>query len=248
MQKTKQLSDDKELPAPDQGVVPNIDPEKERHSSGDSAISVDDGEPYTIKNGSESEERQTPSTPNSLCGILKWPAQAHRGRRCFSESDQLTMMMSMASISSWQSANSSIPEEQYQGCGGSSSSSIKKSVRFSEVVQRQVFRTNSSILGRRMKNLKKSEQKKRKSLERRRSEGDSQSVEPMMVQSKSWTSLHTDQTCNEDSGMASSAEDFSLVSSLKSSNSVKKGATSGIGKINGFSKEANLDLIFDLDF
>jgi hypothetical protein len=36
--------------------------------------------------------------------------------------------------------------------------SAKKSVRFSEVVHRQVFRSNSSILGQKLKNTKKAEQ------------------------------------------------------------------------------------------
>ena len=53
-----------------------------------------------------------------------------------------------------------------------SSGGSKKSVRFSEVVHRQVFRTNSSILGRKMKNTKKAEQKKRRAVTRRVSEGD----------------------------------------------------------------------------
>ena len=47
----------------------------------------------------------------------------------------------------------------------------KKSVRFNEVVLRQVYRSNSSILGQKHKNQKKAEQKRRKAA-RRASEGD----------------------------------------------------------------------------
>jgi hypothetical protein len=50
-------------------------------------------------------------------------------------------------------------------------SGSKKSVRFNEIVQRQIYRSNSSILGQKNKNQKKADQKKRKT-ERRVSEGD----------------------------------------------------------------------------
>ena len=60
----------------------------------------------------------------------------------------------------------------YLFSGGSGNS--RKSVRFSEVVHRQVFRSNSSILGQKMKNTKKAEQKKRRAVERRASEGDAE--------------------------------------------------------------------------
>merc|ERR1719186_545202 len=49
----------------------------------------------------------------------------------------------------------------------------KKSVHFSEIVRKQIYRSNSSILGQTAKNKKKAE-KKRKSKERRKSEGDEQ--------------------------------------------------------------------------
>merc|ERR1719186_1742709 len=49
----------------------------------------------------------------------------------------------------------------------------KKAVHFSEIVRKQIYRSNSSILGQTAKNKKKAE-KKRKSAERRKSEGDEQ--------------------------------------------------------------------------
>ena len=54
---------------------------------------------------------------------------------------------------------------------GDSMAGSKKSVRFNEVVLRQVYRSNSSILGQKHKNQKKAEQKRRKA-GRRASEGD----------------------------------------------------------------------------
>merc|ERR1712018_882864 len=60
--------------------------------------------------------------------------------------------------------------------------SHKKSVRFNEVVQRQIFRSNSSIMKQKRKNEKRNEQKMRKrggrtnmAVERRASEGDAES-------------------------------------------------------------------------
>merc|ERR1712156_677986 len=60
-------------------------------------------------------------------------------------------------------------ENQLKNCEDSMGS--KKSVRFNEVVLRQVYRSNSSILGQKHKNQKKAEQKRRKAA-RRASEGD----------------------------------------------------------------------------
>jgi len=52
----------------------------------------------------------------------------------------------------------------------SESSSGEKSVRFNEHIQRQLFRSNSSILGQKKKNQKRN-QNKRKTRERHNSEG-----------------------------------------------------------------------------
>lgn len=182
---------------------------------------------------------ELPTTPTPLCGILKWPSPAQRGRRSYSESDQLQLMMSLTSISS-------IPEEEEEEEEEPVGSSTKKSVRFSEVVQRQVFRTNSSILGRKVKNSKKSEQKKRRALERRVSEGDVQNVDPAgLTKSKSWTSLHS----NEDSGLASSVEECTTTMSNEIKNpAINNPSGLSLPENKSFSKEANLDLIFELDF
>ncbi|XP_073813153.1 PIH1 domain-containing protein Nop17-like [Musca autumnalis] len=67
---------------------------------------------------------------------------------------------------------SDIPEENVVGL----SESCKKTVRFSEVIRKQVFRLDSSILGQRKKNQKRRD-RKQKALQRRLSEGDSADYE-----------------------------------------------------------------------
>ncbi|XP_071548378.1 protein kintoun [Panulirus ornatus] len=69
-----------------------------------------------------------------------------------------------------------VEEEGEESVEESISSSLgeKKSVRFNEVVSRQLFRSNSSILGQRAKNQKKA-MKKRKCQQRRTSESDPES-------------------------------------------------------------------------
>ncbi|XP_061387559.1 protein kintoun [Musca vetustissima] len=67
---------------------------------------------------------------------------------------------------------SDIPEENVVGL----SESCKKTVRFSEVIRKQVFRLDSSILGQRKKNQKRRDRKQR-ALQRRLSEGDSADYE-----------------------------------------------------------------------
>ena len=62
-------------------------------------------------------------------------------------------------------------DENEEMMSGDSMAGSKKSVRFNEVVLRQVYRSNSSILGQKHKNQKKAEQKRRKT-NRRASEGD----------------------------------------------------------------------------
>jgi hypothetical protein len=111
-------------------------------------------------------------------------------RRCFSEShatsqasadnlawsnsifDAISTTVSGSPSSSTNSEDNRMPED---------SISLKKSVRFNEVVQRQIFRSNSSIMKQKRKNEKRNEQKLRKrggranmAVERRASEGDAE--------------------------------------------------------------------------
>merc|ERR1712203_973293 len=102
-------------------------------------------------------------------------------------------------------------EDENQLKNGEDSMGSKKSVRFNEVVLRQVYRSNSSILGQKHKNQKKAEQKRRKA-GRRASEGDK-------PDSDSKTSFSPDESedCYQDqdqdhtnaSGMASSMDESS---------------------------------------
>ena len=145
------------------------------------------------------------------------------------------------------------------------------------MVHRQVFRTNSSILGRKLKNTKKAEQKKRR-VERRVSEGDAEhmsgSGDSNGNRSGSWMNVRygNHEDCDEDedderderhndSGVASSVEDGSQIPPKRrvQSAAVVKSVGKGKAKITTsqtkkkaaggqFLKEANSDLIFDLDF
>lgn len=142
--------------------------EKERHSSGesqDSAISI--SPPQSPSKRFLVIPANLASTKSSLRGILK-------RSRALSESQAdkyLSLMMPSCE------SGSTITEEDEELSENDDTKSVesltKKSVRFNEVVQRQVYRQNSSILGQKMKNMKKAEQKKRKADQKRRaSEGD----------------------------------------------------------------------------
>jgi len=86
----------------------------------------------------------------------------------------------------------------------------KKTVRFSDLVQRQIFNTNSAILAKTAKNKKKAI-KKRKAQERRISEMEASSVEETTVVSedivKTGITAESFDDCSNDSGFASSLEE-----------------------------------------
>ncbi|XP_018324059.1 protein kintoun [Agrilus planipennis] len=87
-------------------------------------------------------------------GILK-----NLVRRSFSRSmseSSIDEVMLTSSVENCHSIDSAIPEEHQQV-----STSLKKTVRFNDVVSKQVFRSNSSILGQRRKNQRKAKAKKR---------------------------------------------------------------------------------------
>ena len=86
-------------------------------------------------------------------------------------SGSLLRMMSSPACSSGSSGTIVEEDENEEMMSGDSMAGSKKSVRFNEVVLRQVYRSNSSILGQKHKNQKKAEQKRRKA-GRRASEGD----------------------------------------------------------------------------
>ena len=93
------------------------------------------------------------STIEKICRRLKW------------------MVPNIALKTSLSSGTIVEEDENEEMMSGDSMVGSKKSVRFNEVVLRQVYRSNSSILGQKHKNQKKAEQKRRKA-GRRASEGD----------------------------------------------------------------------------
>nr|CAH7715100.1 unnamed protein product [Callosobruchus chinensis] len=90
--------------------------------------------------------------------------------RSISESSLDDFVCSSSYENCYQSLESGIPED------GEVSTSLKKTVRFNDVVMRQLFRSNSSILGQKKKNQRKA-QKKKRALERRHSESEASEVE-----------------------------------------------------------------------
>jgi len=86
----------------------------------------------------------------------------------------------------------------------------KKTVRFSDLVQRQIFNTHSAILAKTAKNKKKA-LKKRKAQERRISEMEASSVEETTLESedivKTGITVESFDDCCNDSGFASSLEE-----------------------------------------
>jgi len=122
----------------------------------------------------------------------------------------------------------------------------KKTVRFSDLVQRQIFNTNSAILAKTAKNKKKAT-KKRKAQERRISEMEaSSSVDETTVESgdivKTGITVGSFDDCCNDSGLASSLEEsISLSFYDVAEDIVHDGEDDSLLKISN-------EFIFDLDF
>lgn len=112
---------------------------------------------------SSGDELSCSYSPSKGKGILKSFVKPRFGRS-ISESglDEVTWV---SSIENFASVDSIIPEEE------EISSSLKKTVRFSNVVSRKLFRSNSSILGQKKKKSWKAKAKKR-ARDRRHSEGE----------------------------------------------------------------------------
>ena len=224
---------------------------KERHSSGesnDSAVSFSEPPSPT-----KTREAGSPSTrflvipsdfgkcENSanLRGILKRP-------RCLSDSGpELMRMMSSPAVST---SSTILEEDDSEISCEIMGSHEKRSVRFNEVVQRQVYRTNSSILGQKHKNQKRAEQKRRKAA-RRASEGDTPN---------SFSNEESDNDItyhgNQDSGCASSVEESGSalpekeVNKMKNNAGNKRNNSKMASKFLSNEQGSNSDLIFSLDF
>ncbi|KAF5307672.1 hypothetical protein FQR65_LT06727 [Abscondita terminalis] len=113
---------------------------------------------------SSSDNLSCSYSPSKSKGILKCFRKPQRFGRSISESG-LDEVAWASSIENFASVDSIIPEEE------EISSSLKKTVRFSNVVSRNLFRSNSSILGQKKKKYKKAKSKKR-ARDRRHSEGE----------------------------------------------------------------------------
>jgi len=236
---------------------------KERHSSGeseDSALSSSPNSEAPIADaaGSVAQANEDDETGGAVPllvvseepaakvkSILKPAAGAFRSqRRCFSESLVDTMVGTSQSSTSSCLSSDTIPEESEEP--GSSEGS-KKSVRFNEVVQRQVFRPHASILGQRHKNAKKNEQKRRKAQQRRASESDAVD-EIRNAEDKRIATDDRESSPEGDSDAASSISD----SSAPTATTVVKTAGKGKKRRQNKNKKQQLseptsDLMFKLD-
>jgi hypothetical protein len=184
-------------------------------------------------------------------------------------SGSLLRMMSSPACSNGSSGTIVEEDENEEMMSGDSMAGSKKSVRFNEVVLRQVYRSNSSILGQKHKNQKKAEQKRRKA-GRRASEGDkpdSDSKTSFSHDESEDCYQDQDQDHTNDSGMASSMDESSGSVDLTGNGNKNKKKTmvgKNSSKPNGESKMKNKrskvasrfmdeshghsDLIFNLDF
>lgn len=229
--------------------------DKERHSSGESIDSAVCFSTPTSPIKSESPHRflvipsdfgQTSSKDRNVKGIL-------RRTRGYSETN--VDFLRMASPA--ESETSTIAEEDETD----EVKREKKSVRFNEVVQRQVYRSNSSILGQKLKNQKKNQQKMRKRAARRASEGDTPSSTPDFKSSDETTDLKASEANCEslDSGVASSMDEAhenssKIIEEKNKANNVTNNSKKKNKKQGKLQKQKlqeihnNSDLIFNLDF
>ncbi|XP_034934740.1 protein kintoun [Chelonus insularis] len=156
-------------------VVINISPNENHPDSDDEDETCDrkktDCNLQKYRSISESSGDELPSSnKNKSRGILK----LHSSRRSnFSRSVSESSIDDTTGIPSSVDLNYDSVQEHYSE---SDCCSLKKTVRFNDVVSRQLFRSNSSILGRRKKNQRKL-RKKKQAHERRMSESENSETE-----------------------------------------------------------------------
>jgi len=242
---------------------------KERHSSGESEDSALSSSPISEDTSSMTEVAVAQAVedekgegdavpllviseepPAKVKSILKPVAGiAPRGqRRCFSESQVSDTLVGTSQSSTSSCLSADISEAEGNDSAGVSLSSNshgsrKKSVRFNEVVQRQVFRPQASILGQRHKNAKKNEQKRRKAQQRRASESDA--VEEIRK-------AETKQDGSDNEGERESSPEGEGGSGSLVNSTFAAAAKSGKGKKRRQNRkqqlsEPTLDLMFKLD-
>ncbi|KAL3268313.1 hypothetical protein HHI36_007431 [Cryptolaemus montrouzieri] len=120
---------------------------------------------------SSGDELSCSYSPCKSRGILKRHSLM---RKSFSRSISESSLDDCIGSLDYESLDSAIPEDNETS--GELSTSLKKTVRFNDVVSRQLYRFNSSILGQKKKNQRKA-QKKKKALERRHSESEASEIE-----------------------------------------------------------------------
>ncbi|CAH1153895.1 unnamed protein product [Phaedon cochleariae] len=128
-------------------------------------------------------------SPRKRSILKRMPSQRTSVRRCVSESG-LDDYVASSLENCLSSLDSVIPED------GEISCSLKKTVRFNDVVMRQLFRSNSSILGQKKKNQRKAKNKKR-CMERRHSESETSGDEKKENSKKGCNDLNLEEGISE---------------------------------------------------
>jgi len=231
----------------------DIPPEKERHSSGeslDSSMSCSPYDRYNLEQKTEESEAEedkprferavSSESHLRVRGILKRRKVQLPGSRfrCYSESN---------AADHWTNSNNQLSttlSETRIDEGEEFEHSEKKTVRFSEKVQQQLYRINSSIVAKTAKNKKKAE-KKKKAVSRRLSESDTVDLKEPEGHHPLQTSRSLDsfsQDYHEDSGLASSFEENMVIDSGSTKVKTKRRT-----KKRTKTFEMSNDLIFDLD-
>ncbi|XP_029044984.2 LOW QUALITY PROTEIN: protein kintoun [Osmia bicornis bicornis] len=164
-----------DVQAEDDGVVINIipnqldsDDEVDQQSMQSRENQCDVSEARSVSENSGDELSSSIGTSTFSKGILK-SRRANFFSRSVSESSADENGMPPSSIDCHYGSAQDMNSE-------SECSSLKKTVRFNDVISRQLFRSNSSILGRRKKNQRKLRNKKR-AHERRMSESENSETE-----------------------------------------------------------------------
>merc|ERR1712029_626150 len=203
--KGQDVKEKPELDSDDSEELQTEEKDKERHSSGESIDSAVCFSTPTSPIKSESPHRflVIPSDLGKQDSNVKGILRRTRG---YSETN--VDFLRMASPA--ESETSTIAEEDAED----EVKREKKSVRFNEVVQRQVYRSNSSILGQKMKNQKKM----RKRAERRASEGDTPSSTPDFKDSEKSPENSEVQNSEIDSGVASSMDEAPISKIIEEKN------------------------------
>jgi len=147
---------------------------------------------------------------------------------------------SNSALNEWFKEGEDVEEED-----GSGSYKVKKTVRFSDTIRRQLFRSNSSILGQRKKNQRKQRKKKRNDSHTLSSSAESENAVYIAQMSKTVVQLSLSDSGIEDSDLAEA--ESSSMSSSQSTNANKKNKKAKKGKNRARTASESNDLMFDID-